>query len=147
MTTKSEQAVSRFKDGFSCSQAVLLTYSDQLDLDRSAAAKLASGFGGGMGRMAQTCGAVTAAFMVIGMKYGSQDPKDKQTKERTYHLVRQFAEKFKARNGSVTCSHLLGCDISTPQGAKTAQEKNLFSTVCPKMVQEAVEILDEITAQ
>jgi len=147
MSTQSEQAVSRFKEGFSWSQPVLLTYSEQLDLDRSTAAKLASGFGGGMGRMAQTCGAVTAAFMVIGLKYGSQDPNDKQTKERTYHLVRQFAEKFKARNGSVTCSQLLRCDISTPQGAKTAQEKNLFSTVCPKMVQEAVEILDEIIAQ
>jgi C_GCAxxG_C_C family probable redox protein len=147
MNTKSEQAVSRFKEGFSCSQAVLSVFAEQFGLVCETALRISAGFGGGMGRMAQTCGTVTAAFMVIGLKYDSQDPKDKQTKERTYHLVRQFAEKFKARNGSVTCSHLLGCDISTPQGAKTAQEKNLFSTVCPKMVQEAVEILDEIITQ
>ncbi|MHC4190407.1 MAG: C-GCAxxG-C-C family protein [Planctomycetota bacterium] len=144
MDTKVEQAVSLFKQGYNCSQAILAAYAEHPDLRRKTALKLACGFGGGM-RMAETCGAVTGAFMVIGLKYGPADAEDKNAKEKTYELVREFAEKFNSRNGSVICKELLGCDISTREGAKIAKENNLCSSLCPKMIRDAAEIIEEMT--
>jgi C_GCAxxG_C_C family probable redox protein len=108
------------------------------------ALQIAQGFGGGMGRMAQTCGAVTGAFMVLGLKYGNADKHDKEAKERVYGLVREFVHRFESRNSSIVCRELLGCDISKPEGVMVAKENGLFTSVCPKMVREAAEILDEM---
>ena len=83
MSAKTEEAVKRFKKGFNCSQAVFSSYSEQFGLDGDVACKVATGFGGGM-RMAGTCGAVTGAFMVLGLKYGNSPEKDKKAKENTY---------------------------------------------------------------
>jgi C_GCAxxG_C_C family probable redox protein len=142
--SKVDLAVSYFEDGFSCSQAVLSTYGVQLGLDRETALKIASPFGGGMGRMGEICGAVTGAFMVIGLKYGAADVEDKEKKEKTYSLVNEFIHQFKSRNGSILCRELLECDISTPEGRETAKEKDLFNVVCPKFVREAAEIIEQI---
>lgn len=95
---KVEQAVSSFKEGFSCSQAVFSTYSMELGLDRETALKVAAPFGVGMGRMGETCGAVTSAFMVLGLKYGRIKAEDEETKEKTYDLVREFVKRFESRN-------------------------------------------------
>ena len=143
-TDRVEQAVACFKEGFSCSQAILSSFAEGFGLDRNMALKLAGGFGGGMGRMALTCGAVTGAYMVIGLKHGATTAQDRQAKERTYQLVRAFNEKFKSRNQSVICKDLLGCDISTPTGFEEAGQRNLLTTVCPKLVQDAAEVLEEI---
>ncbi|MFX0163142.1 MAG: C-GCAxxG-C-C family protein [Candidatus Hodarchaeota archaeon] len=138
-----EQAVSCFKEGFSCSQALLSTYGVEFGLDRETALKVSGAFGGGMGRMGETCGAVTGAFMVIGLKYGNTRVDDRQAKEKTYSLVKEFVDKFKSRNGSIVCRELLGCDISTPEGMEIAKEKNLFATLCPKLVSDAAEIIEQ----
>jgi C_GCAxxG_C_C family probable redox protein len=142
-----ELACSRFKEGFSCSQAVFSAYAEQLGLDRETALKIAGAFGGGMGRMAQTCGAVTGAFMVIGLKYGAIGAEDKETKEKAYALVREFVDRFKSRHGSIACQDLLGCDISKPEGEKVAREQKLFETICPKLVKDAAELLEEMLAE
>ena len=139
-----ERAVSCFKEGFSCSQAMLSSYGEQFGLNRELALKVSGAFGGGMARMGETCGAVTGAFMVIGLKYGNARVEDKQAKERAYSLVREFVDRFKSRNGSIVCRELLGCDISTPEGRDLAKEKNLFATLCPKFVQDAAEIIEQI---
>ena len=97
-----------------------------------------------MGRMGETCGAVTGAFMVIGLRYGKIKSEDEQTKEKAYSLVREFVEKFKSRNGSVLCRELLGYDISVPEGMKLAIDKNLSAILCPKFIQDAAEIVEEI---
>ena len=138
---------SRFKEGFSCSQAVFSAYAEQLGLDRETALKISGAFGGGMGRMAQTCGAVTGAFMVIGLKYGAIDAEDKETKEKAYALVREFADRFKSRHGSIACQDLLGCNVSKPEGLKVAREQKLFETICPRLVKDAAEILEEMLAE
>lgn len=143
MSAKSEQAVERFGKGFNCSQAVLGSYSKQFGLDCEKAFKVATGFGGGM-RMGSTCGAVSGAFMVLGLKYGNTTAEDKEGKANTYKKVEEYIKRFKARNDSVTCRELLGCDLTTPEGMKEAQDKGLFSSICPKMVQDAVEILEEM---
>ncbi len=96
-----------------------------------------------MGRMAGTCGAVTAALMVLGLRYGGTSP-DRDAKEAAYARIREFAARFKARNGSLVCRDLLGCDISTPEGHDSAKERNLFATACPKFVRDAAAILEEM---
>ena len=144
MNTKPEQAANIFNEGSNCSQAVISVYAEESGLSPKIALKIAQGFGGGMGRLAQTCGAVTGAFMVLGLKYGNDDTHDKEAKERVYRLVREFARRFENRNSSIVCRELLGCDISKPEGIMVAKEKGLFTSVCPKMVREAVEILDEM---
>jgi C_GCAxxG_C_C family probable redox protein len=137
---KVDDAVSCFKEGFSCSQAILSTYGQELGIDKATALRISAPFGGGMARMGETCGAVTGAFMVVGLKYA----KDKESKEKIYRLVNEFAEKFKSRNGSILCKELLGCNIGTPEGMKAVREKGLIDTLCPKLVKDAAEILEEI---
>ncbi|HUT47101.1 MAG TPA: C-GCAxxG-C-C family protein [Sedimentisphaerales bacterium] len=144
MNTKPEQAVNNFKEGSNCSQAVLSVYAEESGLSRKTALKIARGFGGGMGRMAQTCGAVTGAFMVLGLKYGNADIHDKEAREKIYGLVREFVRRFESRNSSIVCRELLGCDISKPEGAMAAKENGLFTSVCPELVRDAAEILDEM---
>jgi C_GCAxxG_C_C family probable redox protein len=144
MQNATESAVSCFQQGFSCSQAILSTFGEQFGLDQKTALKLAAGFGGGMGRMAGTCGAVTGAFMVLGLKYGAISADDRQAEELAYERVREFAARFKERNDSLECRELLGCDISTPEGLQTFKEKELISTHCPKFVRDAAEIMERM---
>jgi len=138
-----ENAVACFNDGYSCSQAILATYGPAVGFDRDAAFKIAAGFSGGM-RIGETCGVVTGAIMVIGLKHASADVNDKQAKSKTYQFVRELIEKFESRTDSSLCKELLACDISTPEGIETAERKGLFKSICPKMVQHAAEILEEI---
>jgi C_GCAxxG_C_C family probable redox protein len=132
------------ESGFNCTQAVLSTYADVFGLDREAALKLSTGFGIGMGGMGDTCGAVTGAFMVLGLRYGASDPDDRQATRKTYQQVRSFAAKFKARHASILCRELVDLG-KTAKGAYAAEEQ--FSTRCPKMVQTAVDILEEMLGE
>ena len=126
MSTKIEQAVDNFKNGFNCSQAVLCPYCEQLGLDRETAFKITTGFGSGM-RMGGVCGAVAAAFMAIGLKYGSADAADKESKKNTLSLIDDFKQRFESQNGSVICKDLIG-----------------GKSLCTKLVQDAAQILEEI---
>lgn len=142
--TKGQEAVSCFKDGFNCSQAVLSAYSKDLGMGTSSALKVSCGFGAGMGRMADTCGAVTGAYMVIGLKHGRSKLKDLDARDKTYSLVREFSRRFKARHGSVVCRKLLGFNVGTWAGMNKAKQKDIHHTVCPLFVKDACRILDEI---
>lgn len=93
-----------------------------------------------------TCGAVTGAIMVLGLKFGNTD-ENKQAKEKTYGKVILYANQFIARNGSVKCHELLGCDITTLEGVQFAREKGLFSSICPGLVRDAAEILEQMLAE
>ena len=139
-----EKAVSCFNEGFMCSQAVLSAYARQFSMDRETALKVSAAFGGGMGRMGEICGAVTGAFMVIGLKYGRTAIQDKKSYEKTNRLVREFVGKFKSINGSVVCRELLDCDLSTPDGLKNFADKKLRDTICSKLVRGAAEIVAQL---
>lgn len=139
-----ELAVSCFKSGFNCSQAILSTYAESFGLHREVALKLAAGFGGGMGRMAGTCGAVTGAFMVLGLRHGPVEAEDQNARETVYERVREFAKRFETRRGTTVCRDLIHCDISTADGLAAAREQQLFATVCPEFVRDAAEILEEM---
>jgi len=123
---------------------MLSTYGPQFGLNHELALKVSGAFGGGMARMGETCGAVTGAFMVIGLEHGKTKNEDEQAKERAYSLIREFVDRFKSRNGSIVCRELLGYDISTPEGMKLIREKKLTTTLCPKFVQDAAEIIEQI---
>jgi hypothetical protein len=84
--------------------------------------------------------------VVIGLKYSKVQDGENEKRDRGYALVRQFAEEFAARNGSIICKELLGYDLSTPEGLARAREKGLFSDLCPKLVQSAVEVLEQMEA-
>ncbi len=139
-----QRAVSCFKKGFNCAQAVLSTYASSPELGRRAALKLATPFGAGIARMGQTCGAVTGAFMAIGLRHGRWRRDDEESKERTYSLVKAFVDRFESRNGSIVCKELIDCDLSTPEGLRHAEEQDVFHEVCPKFVQDAAEILEQL---
>ena len=141
--TNSDKAKAIYNEGFSCAPAVLAAYCEQFGLERDNALKIATGFGGGM-HLGQTCGAVTGAIMVIGLKYGKTKADDNKAKQKTYEVSKRFADKFRARYGSIECKALLGCDITTPEGMKEARDKKLFSTICAEYVSAAADILDEI---
>ena len=134
------QAVSRFEGGMSCSQAILSTYGPVYGLSLEDAVRVARSFGGGMARLSQTCGAVTGAFMAIGLTCPGSD---KQAKEDTYALTRNFAEKFTAANGSINCTELVGCDLGTPEGQTYFRENALMKS-CTKFVRDSAELLEEL---
>jgi C_GCAxxG_C_C family probable redox protein len=127
-----------------CSQCVLTAFCEELGLETGLARKIAMGFGGGMGRSGKTCGAVTGAFMVIGLKQDLTAENAQQTKDKVYALVREFSQRFTEINGTTTCKELLGCDLSTAEGVAAANEKSLFTTLCPKFVHDAVEVLEKM---
>jgi C_GCAxxG_C_C family probable redox protein len=139
-----EKAASCFSEGFMCSQAVLSAYAGQFGMDRETALKVSAAFGGGMGRMGEICGAVTGAFMVIGLKYGRTQVADTKSHEKTNRLVKEFVGRFKSLNGSIVCRELLGCDLSTPDGLKTFVDKKLRDTLCNKFVRDAAEIVEQL---
>ena len=138
------RAVDCFKGGNNCAQAVFATCAEQHGLDRETALKVASAFGGGMARLGETCGAVSGALMVIGLKRGYVDPDDQDAKAETYDLARAFIDQFEARHGTVVCRELLDHDIDTPESLELAREKGLFTSICPQFVQSAVEIIAEM---
>jgi C_GCAxxG_C_C family probable redox protein len=138
---KSQLAIENFTT-LNCAQSVLLSYASELNLDEMTALKIAAGFGGGMA-MAETCGAVTGAYMVLGLKAQSEGKTIQEIKTETKVAVKKFNDFFIAKHGSLKCKKLLGVDISTPEGSAEANERNLFDTVCADLVASAAEILEK----
>ena len=141
--SKVELAIAMHREGFNCSQAVLSAFAPDLGLDHETALRVAGAFGGGIARTGQICGAVSGALMVLGLEHSQTRADDKQAKEKMYALVGEFMKRFEARNGSILCRELLGYDIGTPEGMQIVREKGLFASLCPKLVADAVEIVEQ----
>ena len=142
--TKADLAEENFDKGFSCSQAVFGAFAESLGMDFDIAMKTSEGFRGGM-CMGGTCGAVTGAFMAIGLKYGRSKPDDTIAKDTSGEKICTFAEKFKSKtDGKITCKEILGCDMTTPEGKAEHKEKNLRCKVCVGVVRMAAETLEEM---
>jgi len=144
MSERGDRAVACFGGGFNCTQAVLSTFAPELGLNDQTALRVAGAFGAGVARRGEMCGAVSGALMVIGLKTSSTTPGDDESKEACYNLAGEFVRRFAARNGSSVCRELLGCNLSTPEGYAHAVEKGLFHRICPGLVRESADILDEI---
>lgn len=135
------KAVECFNNGFNCAQAVFSTYTEELGMDPELARKASCGFGAGMGRLCETCGAVSGAYLLIGLKYGMTNREDNEAKEKTYELVREFSNRFKQRNGFTGCRELLGIELTNPDRTLVSGR---VKAVCPKAVQDAAEIVEEL---
>lgn len=134
-------AAELFLEGYNCAQAVVVAFCDVTGLDKKAAAKLASSFGGGMGRMREVCGAVSGMLMVAGYLYGYDSAKSEGKMEH-YALVQELAGKFRAQVGSIVCREILKNPPSDPNPTPRTEE---FYKVrpCARMVILAAQILDE----
>ncbi len=139
-----ETAPALFKEGYNCSQAVFAAHAPLLGVDRQSALKIACSFGAGMGRCGGTCGAISGALMVVGLKYGNKSVADKEAKENTYAKTTEVLKQFQERNHSILCKELIGCDLSTPEGMKSAKDRRIHETICLGFVKDASEILETI---
>ena len=139
-----ELAVDTFRNGINCTQAILSAWGSRHGLDRDTAMKLGGAFGSGM-NMGETCGAVTGALMVIGLRHAKVSNAGFLSRDRTERKTLEFIERFKTRNGTVSCKELLGCDLGTSEGRAAARRDRSFKTRCPKFVRDAAEILEEMT--
>ena len=142
--TSAQRAAESYASGFSCSQAVFAAFSEALGLEPMNALKIAQPFGGGIAGTGSTCGAVTGAFLVIGLKHGRSRPEDLAAKEKTYALVREFILRFQEQQGSIICRELIGVDISTPEGHEAARRQGLLTERCTLLVSRAADILEAI---
>jgi C_GCAxxG_C_C family probable redox protein len=137
---RSDRAVSIFRSGCNCSQAVFSAYSDLLGVEERQARSIAAGFGGGIGRLQKTCGAVTGAVMLLGLKYYDEE-NAAASKAKSYEKVRDFISLYEEKHGSVNCLDILGVDINTDEGMNKAREQNLFETKCREYVRDAAKLL------
>jgi C_GCAxxG_C_C family probable redox protein len=143
MKSRIDDAADRFKGGFNCAQAVFSAYAPLLGVKEDDALRISTGFGAGMGRQQEVCGAVTGAYMVIGSRHGMTDTNDTAAKETTYARVKDFTRRFCQLHGSISCRELLGCDINTEEGKRDYNDRKLSATVCLPCVQDACKIIDD----
>jgi C_GCAxxG_C_C family probable redox protein len=141
---KADDAHRLFLKRFTCSAAVFSAFSEELGLDPDTARKIACGFGAGISKTGNVCGAVSGGVMAIGLKYGKYVEGDDAATEKTRALVRRFVEEFIRRNGSVNCTKLLGYDLSDPKAYAAAQASGIFIERCPPLVRDAADILEKI---
>lgn len=146
MGNRAKEAVSRFMRGYNCAQAVSSVFADDAGVPEEVVLRAATGFGGGVGHTGGACGAVSGGVLVIGLLFGSTGPDEKEAKDLAYALTREFIARFARKNGTVSCTELLGCDLSTDEGLARAREQNLTRTLCPRYIEDAVEILEEVLA-
>lgn len=139
-----EKAVALFKEGFNCSQSVVAAFADKYGFTEEQALRMSASFGGGIGRMRQTCGAACGMFLLAGLEKGATDGKDRAGKAANYALVQELAAEFKRRNGSLICAELLG--LKKPEGSAQPEartEQYYAKRPCVKMVEEAARIWSE----
>lgn len=143
--TRGDKAVAKFVEGYNCAQSVFFSFCDDLHIDQDSALKMACGFGAGMGRKQEVCGAVTGGIIAISARYGRGEHDDKTATELTYAKIRQFMDAFAQRQGTYICRELLnGCDLTTENGQKYFKENDLFHKTCKECVRSVVEILEDI---
>ncbi len=145
METKSKHsqiATNYFKNGYNCAQSVFLTYAKDFGIDEAMALKLSSSFGGGMGRLREVCGAVSAMFMVAGLAKGYTEPNNDIVKAEHYQRIQELAQLFKEKHGTIICRELLDSkDTSFVPSKRT--EEYYAKRPCEQFVKDVCEILDE----
>jgi len=144
MKKREEKAIGTFRSGLNCAQAVITAYADDLNINNDLAVNISCGFGGGMGRLQETCGAVTGSFMVLGIFNGIKYSDNKDKKEITYSMIQKFSERFKSLNGTTDCKSLIKCDLKTEEGQHYAKENKLFDTICEKCISDSLTIIEDL---
>jgi C_GCAxxG_C_C family probable redox protein len=140
-----ETAVRYFDEGNNCAEAVLRTFAADLGQD-DPVVRMATGFGGGMGRAGATCGALSGGAMALGLRFGRIEGDDLAAKNRCYAAVTALRERFAAECGAVDCRQLIGIDLTTEEGRQRARDAGLHDTVCRQCVEVAARLAAEILA-
>ena len=139
-----QEAMEYFKEGYNCAQSVLLAYAEECGMEKEMAVRLSSSFGAGMGRLRQVCGAVSGMFMVAGMLYGYDSPKDQKGKAEHYQRIQHLAARFREENGSIICKELLGLTENTFSHIPEERTKEYYKKrPCGQIVGMAAAMLEE----
>ena len=140
----SEKAANNFRDGYNCAQSVLLAFANQVGLKEDEALKLASSFGGGMGRLREVCGAVSAMFMIAGILKGYTEPNNDVVKADHYKLIQDLAAEFKLKHGTIICRELLGLEGTEFSPIPSARTDEYYKErPCEEFIKCAAEIVEE----
>ena len=144
-----EKAVENFKKGYNCSQSVVAAFADLYGIDEQLAVRMAASFGGGIGRMRQTCGAACGMFLLAGLETGATDPADREGKGFNYATVQELGKKFEEINGSMICAELLGLKpkAATPPTPEARTAEYYKKRPCSKMVETATTIFAEFLTE
>jgi C_GCAxxG_C_C family probable redox protein len=144
-TKKEEKAKAYFEEGYNCAQAVLLAFADELNMDKNTIIKLASSFGGGMGRLREVCGAVSGMFMAAGILWGDTDPNNHRAKTEHYQRIQKLARQFKEIHGSIICRDLLGLTLKQDDPSPKKRTAAYYrKRPCVQLVSDAARILEEM---
>lgn len=148
--TKCEKAKTLFKQGYNCTQAVVGAFEEELCIPHNVLMSLSSSFGGGMGRLREVCGAVTGAFIVLGVMFGYDDPAATSEKAQHYKRVQEFAKRFKSENGSYVCRELLGLDSdekNSHYNPEPRSETYYKKRPCAELCGISAEILEKLISE
>jgi C_GCAxxG_C_C family probable redox protein len=144
MAIKANTALCAFRSNLNCAQSVITAFLEDLHVDQETVINMSNGFGAGMGRLQETCGAVTGAYMVFGL-YNALLYKDiAQRKEATYSMIQQFNQEFSQIHQTTHCRDLLKCDLRTDEGQNHFYDNNLGEKVCEKCIATSVSIVEKL---
>lgn len=144
MEQKIATALEAFYSGSNCAQSVIKAYVSELKFDEQQALDMALGFGGGMGKTQKTCGAVTGAYMIIGLKNASLIDGLENQKKDTPAVIQDYRKLFIQRHQTDQCIHLLSCDLRTEAGQQTFKDQKLKDKVCSKCIESSIKILEDL---
>lgn len=139
-----EKAIYSFYNGMNCAQSVLTAYADHLKFDPQMALSVSAGFGGGIGKMQKTCGAVTGSFMVLGISNSKKHLENIDARNATNEMVQKFTVDFTALHGSLDCKELLNCDFTTEAGEKQFKDLDLKKNICSKCISDSIKLIEEL---
>ena len=143
-SNKAEIALCKFSQGYNCAQSVVFAFANEVNIDKNTLLAISTGFGAGIGKKQEVCGAVSGAVIILGAKYGRKENDTKNKTEVTYSKVQKFIDKFTKEKNAIRCSELLnGCNLLTEEGQKIFQKKNMLHEICFKCVVLACDILQE----
>ena len=138
-----DRAEALFREGYSCSQSVLMAFAPVLGMEERQAALVASAFGGGMGRQGLACGALTGALMVLGLNCGHRIAEDGAAKDALYARVQALVARFEQQHGASTCRQLTGVNMLDSAERQAASERGVFTMLCPQLVRTAATLVAE----
>ncbi|MBE7712223.1 MAG: C_GCAxxG_C_C family protein [Cyanobacteria bacterium SIG26] len=144
MKTNEQIARDNFTNGYNCAQSVFLTYAQKYGFNEEKALKLSSSFGGGMGRLREVCGAVSAMFMIAGLERGYIENNNDETKAQHYELIQKLAQEFKEENGSIICRELLGLEEGADSPIPSKRTEQYYQDrPCEEFIASACRIIDK----
>ena len=142
--TRKEKAMQSFLDGYNCAQCMMLAFEDMLTIDLDTALKIASPFGGGMGRLREVCGSVSGMFMVLGFVKGYNEPGYYEGKKELYEHVQELARRYEEANGSIICRDLLGLNVKKEEATPEKRTEEYYKKrPCAEKIGSAAEILEQ----